>query len=92
MSSATSIRSALRHVNFHFLLQVLDWDDYETWPAVYSVCCVLGIGLLHCLLFGLTKLRVFLYSKCHPSATSPHAVKTDVKYDNQAYQSQSSGV
>ena len=81
--------ATLQHVYFHFLFQVLDWDDYETWPAVYSVCCVLGIGLLHCLLFGLAKLRVFLYSKCHPSATAPHA---DVKYHKQAYQSQTSGV
>lgn len=61
---------------------MLDWSDYPTWPPIYGVSAVLAIGLVHCGLFGLTKLRVFLYKKCEHPTTEP---LTGQGQDNQTY-------
>jgi len=58
--------------------QVLDWSSGATYPAIYSVGAVVGVIIMHFLLFGLYKLRLHIYGKCLPTNYPP--INTQVCY------------
>ena len=46
------------------MLQISDWSETPGWAAVWFCVAMGGIASFHCVMFGLFKLRVLIYSRC----------------------------
>ncbi|XP_067944206.1 protein rolling stone-like [Watersipora subatra] len=64
-----------------YIYSVLDWNEDATFAAIYSVGAIVGLIVLHFILFGFFKLRVRLYGYCSSRNNSRELNTKTNRYD-----------